>query len=310
MRGAKEALLSDESLDAAPLTIPGRGSRLIGGAIATELRREELLSSLVDGFFPVVEVDEGPQAPRRSALAALGLPYAHDPAITRHLAAFLGRQASRPEQLPEGIHAEGRSFLHPSAILFNGGVTKAEPLRDRIVEVLNRWIAAEGGTSARVIEGGDPDAAVSRGAAYYGLVRQGRGVRIRGGAARSYYVGIERAELAVPGVPPRVDALCIVPFGLEEGSETRLPEPLALWVGEPASFRLFASSTRREDPVGAAVDPAELEELPPVETTLEGEEGKPVPVSLRARLSEVGTVELSAVEEATGRSWRLEYQIR
>lgn len=308
VRQAKEQLFADAGLEAAPVAIPGRGSRLVGGTIRTELDRTTLESTLVDGFFPRVEVSERPSAQRRVGLTALGLPYAHDPAFTRHLAAFLSRQAEATATLPPGVHREGRSFLHPTAVLFNGGVTKAPSIRARILEVLESWIAAEGGQPPKVLEGADPDLAVARGAAYYGLVRKGRGVRIRGGSARSYYVGIERAELAVPGVPPRVDAVCVAPFGMEEGTEVTLPEPLGLWVGEPASFRFFASSARRDDRVGDVVDPAELEELSPIETVLQGGEGAVVPVRLRARLTEVGTLEIAAVESG-GREWRLEYQI-
>ena len=151
---------------------------------------------------------------------------------------------------------------------------------------------------------------MARGAAYYGQVRKGRGLRIRGGAPRSYYVGIERAELAVPGIPPRVDAVCVAPFGMEEGSETTLPEPLGLVVGEHAIFRFFASSARRDDPVAARVDPAELEELSPIETTLEGPAGQVASVQLHARYTEVGTLELAAVDAATGKRWKLEYNVR
>ncbi|HEY0839349.1 MAG TPA: Hsp70 family protein [Vulgatibacter sp.] len=309
-RVAKEALFADPSLETAPIVIPGRGSKLIGGTVRTELTRAELESTLVDGFFPKVTAADRPAAQRRLGLTALGLPYAHDPAITRHLAAFLGRHAGAAASLPPGVHAEGRSFLHPTALLFNGGVTKAPLLRERVVEVLDSWIAAEGGREISVLEGGDPDLAVAKGASYFARVRRGAGIRIRGGAARSYYVGMERAELAVPGVPPRIDAVCVAPFGMEEGSETTLPDPLGLLVGEPAAFRFFASSTRRDDAVGAKVDPAELEELAPIETTLQGAEGQVVPVKLHAKVTEVGTLELSAAEEATGARWKLEYDVR
>lgn len=308
VRQAKELLLGDPTRTEAPVVIPGRGSRLIGGTLRTELDRPTLERVLLDGFFPRVEAAARPEAPRRVALTTLGLPYAHDPAFTRHLAAFLGRQVEATESLPSGVHTEGRRFLHPSAILFNGGVTKAPLVRERIIEVIQSWVASEGGRPVEILEGGEPELAVARGAAYYGLVRRGRGVRIRGGSARSYYVGIERAELAVPGIPPRVDAVCLAPFGMEEGSETTLDEPLGLWVGEPASFRFFASSTRRDDEPGTVVDPAQLEELPPIETTLPGEEGAVVPVRLRARLTEVGTLEIHAVE-SEGREWRLEFQV-
>lgn len=309
-RAAKEELFADPSKPSFSVVIPGRGSKLIGGAIRTELTREELTRTLVDGFFPVVGSDARPQVPRRVGLTTLGLPYASDPAVTRHLAAFLGRQIGAAANLPAGIHAEGRSYLHPTAVLFNGGVTKAPVLRGRIVEVLDAWAKADGGTPVKVLEGGDPDLAVSKGAAYYGRVRTGRGVRIRGGAARSYYVGIERAELAVPGIPPRIDAVCVAPFGMEEGSETTLPDVLGLVVGEPAVFQFYASSSRRDDPVAARVDPAELEELSPIETTLAGPAGQVVGVQLHARYTEVGTLELAAVDPASGNRWKLEYNVR
>src|SRR5690606_36211893 len=140
VRQAKEQLFADESLAAAPVVIPGRGSRLIGGTLRTELDRATLESVLLDGFFPRVDADARPETPRRVALTALGLPYAHDPAFTRHLAAFLGRHAASTASLPPGVHAEGRSFPHPTAILFNGGPTKAAPVRARILEVLESWI--------------------------------------------------------------------------------------------------------------------------------------------------------------------------
>lgn len=304
-RRAKEELFADPERSAVTVVIPGRGSKLIGGAIRTELTRDELTRTLVDGFFPEVPADARPQAPRRLGLTTLGLPYASDAAVTRHLAAFLGRQIGAAAG-----QGEGRSFLHPTAVLFNGGVTKAEVLRDRVVEVLDRWLAAEGSPPVKVLTGGDPDLAVALGAAYYGRVRTGRGLRIRGGTARSYYVGIERAELAVPGIPPRVDAVCVAPFGMEEGTEVTLPEPLGLVVGEQAIFRFFASSSRREDQVGDRVDPGELEELSPIETTLEGPEGQVASVQLHARYTEVGTLELSAVDPVGGKRWKLEYDVR
>ncbi|WP_373045702.1 Hsp70 family protein [Vulgatibacter sp.] len=309
-RVAKEELFADPAKSAFPVVVPGRGSKLIGGSIRTELTRDELTRTLVDGFFPVVEASARPQAPRRMGLTTLGLPYASDPAVTRHLAAFLGRQIGAAAALPAAVHAEGKSFLHPTAVLFNGGVTKAPVLRDRIVEVLDAWVKAEGGAGLEVLEGADPDLAVARGAAYYGRVRTGRGVRIRGGTARSYYVGIERAELAVPGVSPRIDAVCVAPFGMEEGSETTLPDVLGLVVGEPALFQFYASSARRDDPVATRVDPAELEELSPIETTLEGPAGQVVGVQLHARYTEVGTLELAAVDPASGKRWKLEYNVR
>jgi molecular chaperone DnaK (HSP70) len=307
-RQAKEAMLADPARDSWPLVIASRGSKLFGGTLRAELARAELESTLLDGFFPRVGPDARPQAPRRVGLTTLGLPYASDAAITRHLAAFLGRAAS----------GEAGTSPHPTAVLFNGGVTRSPILRDRIVQILGDWATADGGPQPRVLVGGphprvlttaSPDVAVCRGAAYYAWARRHGGIRIRGGTARSYYVGVERAQLAVPGIPPQLDALCVAPFGMEEGSEVELPEPFGLVTGEPTSFRFFSSAERRDDPVGAVADPDALAELAPVEATLQGEGQGVVPVRLHARVTEVGTLELSAVEQASGRRWQLSFDV-
>ncbi len=302
-RQAKEALLSEPGRDEFPIAIASRGRKLIGGTIRTALTRAEMQAVLLDGFFPKVGSEARPAQRRRMGLTTLGLPYAQDAGITRHLAAFLGRPGLNRR-------GEGHTFVHPSAILFNGGVTRAPVVRQRILDILGGWLEADGGQPVTVLEGINPEQAVSRGAAYYAHVRKAGGVRIKGGTARAYYVGFERAELAVPGIPPQVDALCIAPFGMEEGSEAGLPEPLGLYVGEPAAFRFFCSSERREDAVGAVVDPDTLEELAPIETTLEGEAGGVVPVKLHARVTEIGTLELAAVEEESGQRWKLSFDVR
>ncbi|MEM9462439.1 MAG: Hsp70 family protein [Myxococcota bacterium] len=300
-RTAKETLLGDDPPDAVPLAIPSRGSRLVGGTLRTELRREELEAVLVEGFFPRVESSDRPQAPRRMGLTTLGLPYPADAGITRHMAAFLGRSAAAGDK---------RSFVHPTALLFNGGVTRSALLRDRIAQILGEWLEAEDGAHPKVLQGTDSELAVSRGAAYYARVRREGGVRIRGGTAQAYYVGIERNELAVPGIPPRVDAVCVAPFGMEEGSEVNLPQPFGLVLGEPVSFRFFGSNSRAEDGVGTTTSPAALTELAPIETTLEGTAGQVVHVRLHARVTEVGTLELSAVEHGAERRWKLSFDVR
>lgn len=307
-RAAKETLLGDAAPDAVPLVIPGRGSKLIGGTLRTELRRDELDAVLLDGFFPEVAVDARPQTPRRMGLTTLGLPYPADAAITRHLAAFLARSAAAGDK---------HSFVHPTAILFNGGVTRSPMIRGRITGLITQWATAEGGVAPTVLEGIDAELAVSHGAAYYARARREGGVRIRGGTVQAYYVGIERSELAVPGIPPRVDAVCVAPFGMEEGSEVSLPQAFGLVVGEPVSFRFFGSSSRREDAVGTATTPAPLTELAPIETALEGPAGQIVQVRLHARVTEVGTLELSAVEDMpkdsetpAGRRWKLSFDVR
>ena len=318
-RSAKEALLGGASEEAIPVVVPGRGSKLIGGTLRTELTRTEVTEHLVDGFFPVVAASARPTSRARAALTKLGLPYAQDPAMTRHLAAFLARQVDAARDLAgfETHLPEKATFLHPTAVLFNGGVFKAPPLLARTLEVLNGWLAEEGAPPARLLEGGDFDLAVARGAAYYGYVRRGRGVRIRGGAAKSYYVGVESAMPAVPGMEPPVEALCIAPFGMEEGTQADLPaQEVGLVVGEPVRFRFFGSSQRRTDQVGAVLEhwgAEELEALEDIEATLPAENRQPgevVPVRLRAAVTEVGTLRLEAVPRDGADPWKVEFDVR
>jgi len=298
-RQGKEALLSDPSRDAWPVSLVKRGSSMFGGTVRTELTRAQLDAVLLEGFFPRVGPEARPAAPRRSGLTTLGLPYAQDAAITKHLAAFLARAAP-----------EGQPLVHPSAVLFNGGVTRSPVLRQRVLEVLTRWVEGDGGAAPRVLEGRAPDDAVARGAAYYAWARRRGGVRIRGGTSRAHYVGIEQGGLAIPGVPPRVDAVCIAPQGMEEGSETALDETFGLVVGEPVSFRFFAGE-RPDDALGAVVPQGEmagLTELAPIEAQLEGPSGQVRAVTLQARITEVGTLELSAVEEG-GKRYKLSFDV-
>ena len=305
-RQAKERLFADAKLKKVPISIPSRGSALVGGTIKAELTREDVSRILVDGFMPQVRVTDVPRTARRTGLTQVGLPYAQDPGITRHLAAFLTRQSRI---------AEGKSFVHPTAILFNGGVFKASALKARVVEVVNDWLAKDSGSPVKELEGADLDLAVARGAAYYGWVRHGHGIRIRGGTARAYYVGVEAAVPAVPGFEPPVKALCVAPFGMEEGTKADIPpQEFALVVGEPTVFRFFESSVRREDRVGDMIDDAarteELEEVAPIETTLGGDSGKLVPVNLQAAVTEVGTLELRCLEKGGAGRWKLELNVR
>jgi len=318
-RLGKEQLFAELTLEAAPLVIPGRGSSLIGGTIKAELPREELTRVLTDGFYPKTESTDLPQTARRTGLAHIALPYAQDPAITRHLAAFLTRQAKALASAQDApVDVTGQSFVHPTAVLFNGGVFKAGLLKDRVLEVLNDWMEADGGEPAKELEGAELDLAVARGAAYYGWVRQGHGLRIRGGTARAYYVGVETAMPAVPGMEPPVKALCVAPFGMEEGTQADVPpQEFGLVVGEPTRFRFFASSVRRDDRVGTMLDEVmgndELEEVAPIETTLpahNGNVGKLVPVNLQAVVTEIGTLELRCIEKGGSAHWKLELNVR
>jgi molecular chaperone DnaK (HSP70) len=297
-RTAKETLLSVGDRDTAPVVVLGRGSKVIGGSVRTELQRSDVERVLVDGFFPETALGDKPRKARTVGLRELGLPFAADAAITRHLSAFVG------------------AHRKATAVLFNGGVMKGRVLRQRIIQTLDSWNDSPE-DDLKVLAGTDLDLAVAHGAAYYGMVRRGKGVRIRGGTARAYYIGIESSMPAVPGVEPPMRALCVAPFGMEEGTEAEVPgQELGLVVGEPAEFRFLASSTRPEDHVGTWVEDArreDLKELTPVATELDTDghkAGELVPVTLKARVTEIGTLELWCVEREGGRRWKLEYNVR
>jgi hypothetical protein len=317
-RSAKEHLLADANATTWPIVVPSRGSKLIGGSIRTELTREEVTAFITDGFFPRVEANARPATRTRAGLTQLGLPYAHDAAITRHLAAFLARQAGATAELEgfAGAVNPEHTFLHPSAVLFNGGVFKSELLARRVMDTINDWLYMEGAEPARMLEGADLDLAVARGAAYYSYARRGGGVRIRGGTARSYYVGVESSMPAIPGMEPPIQALCVAPFGMEEGSELELPgQEFGLVVGEPVHFRFFGSSTRRQDQIGEVLDfwgPDELQELNEIQATLPADGRTPgdvVQVKLHALATEAGTLELVAVAQ-DGQRWKVEFDVR
>ena len=286
-RVAKEKLLAPGATQTEePVTILGRGTGLIAGTLKAALRRTTLEQILLEGFLPLATATDTPSKPRRAALQEIGLPYASDPAITRHLAAFLRGQ-------------------QPTHVLFNGGVLNAPLVRERLLAVLNSWLPAP----VEVLSGEDLMHAVARGAAYYGLARQGRGLRIRGGVPRTYYLSIESAMPAVPGLPPPMKALAIVPFGLEEGSSVALPKyEFSLRTGEPAEFRFFSSTTRQADKPGDLLDPIppELMELAPMEVTLSG---SPARVSLEAQVTETGVLEIYCVA-TSGERWKLEFNLR
>ena len=318
-RSAKEQLLADETLQSVPVVVPSRGSKLIGGSIRTEVARAEVLAMLVEGFFPQVAVTDKPITRARAALTQLGLPYAQDAAVTRHLAAFLARQAGATEHIDglQGTQPEDVAFLHPTAILFNGGVLKAPQIEQRIQSVINGWLTADGAQPARLLDGANLDLAVARGAAYYGHVRQGRGVRIRGGTAQSYYVGVESNMPAIPGMEPPMSALCLAPFGMEEGTEVALDaQEFGLVVGEAVRLRFFGSSVRRTDAVGTLLDfwgPEELVELQEIELNLPADgrtPGEVVPVTLQARVTDIGTLELNAVPVGGVERWKVELDVR
>jgi hypothetical protein len=315
-RMAKEKLFESPKAQTRPITLLGKGTKLVGGTIKTELAREDLNQILVEGFFPKVASDELPARQRRVGFQELGLPYAADPAITKHLARFLSEQVRNSPEAA-GIRRGGSGLACPTHILFNGGVMKAAVLRDRVVEVLNGWLRQEGFEALgmeQILEAPDLEHAVARGAAYYGKARRGRGVRIRSGASRTYYIGIESSMPAVPGMEAPIKALCVVPFGMEEGTEATIPDrEFGLVVGEPAEFRFLSSSVRKQDQVGRLLEDwgDDIEERSPLQVTLnlDGQLGKIVPVRLETRVTELGTLEVWCVSRDSHR-WKLELNIR
>ena len=315
-RMAKEKLFESPKAQTRPITLLGKGTKLVGGTIKTELAREDLNQILVEGFFPKVASHELPGGQRRVGFQELGLPYAADPAITKHLARFLSEQVRNSPEAA-GIRRGGSGLACPTHILFNGGVMKAAVLRDRVVEVLNSWLRQEGFEALgmeQILEAPDLEHAVARGAAYYGKARRGRGVRIRSGASRTYYIGIESSMPAVPGMEAPLKALCVVPFGMEEGTEATIPDrEFGLVVGEPAEFRFLSSSVRKQDQVGSLLEDwgDDIEERSPLHVTLklDGQAGSVVPVRLETRVTELGTLEVWCVSR-DGHRWKLELNIR
>jgi hypothetical protein len=311
-RVAKEKLLDPAAKTREqPVTILGKGSGLIGGTIKATLLTDDIERVLGEGFLPTTASTEMPAVQRRVGLQELGLPYAADPAITRHMARFLRQQAASVEhgavrRGPSGIAA-------PTHVLFNGGVLNADLVRERILATLDSWLAAEGLPAVKPLSGEDLMHAVSRGAAYYGLARTGRGVRIRGGVPRTYYVGVESAMPSIPGFPAPLKALAVVPFGMEEGTETRIPgREFGLVIGQPAEFRFFTSASRKNDQPGDLIEDYgdALEELSPMEVAFEtGVTSEVVPVAFESVVTETGMLQLWCVAR-DGRRWKLEFNVR
>lgn len=319
-RNAKEELFIRPKLQTAPVTVLGKGRSIVGGTIKHELARGDVEKVLVDGFFPECPRDAVPGLGRSSGLAELGLPYVADAGITRHLASFLSRQAEAlaSREVPAGGKKKKPDAAGiPSAILFNGGVFKGDVLRNRLLGVLGNWAKSAKTDATRELAGADLDLAVARGAAYYGLVKRGKGVRIRGGTARAYYIGVETNMPAVPGFAPPIKAICVAPFGMEEGTEADIPSyEVGVRVGTEAEFRFLGSTVRRDDASGTVVEEWEgvIDELAPVKTTLEAKGGAAggsvVPVHLHSKVTAVGQLELW-LQSRDGKSrWKLEFNAR
>ena len=317
-RAAKETLFSRDDINEAAISIPSRGSSLIAKTISTKLDRATLEAVILDGFFPLTKATDLPQDGARSGLQEFGLPYASDPVVSKHLARFLSRSMTNvraSEELSALIPAAKGDLLLPTAVLFNGGAFKSDALRNRVIELLGNW---NKGKAPVELQGFAPDLAVARGAAAYARNRAtGKGLRIKAGTSRSYYLGLETSMPAIPGFKPPIKAVCVVPQGMEEGSEQVLDgQEFGLITGQEAEFRFLSSEVRSGDEPGAIVENAEAEleetsslkvELPP----LEGHEvGEMIPVHLQAIVSELGNLELWMQHTASDQRWQLSFKVR
>ena len=308
-RSAKESLIdAPPDAPAVDITLTGTGRSLIADTRKGMLTREDVRGLILDGFFPAVALDELPDETRRSGLAELGLPYTQDAAITRHLAAFWQRFTDFLCQ------ETGREAVYPDYLLYNGGTLIPSTIRRRMQSVIQQWFQPVAGETWQPIElkNPDPKLAVGLGAAYYGLVRLGKGVRVGSGSPRAYYVGVESGE----GQSEEThSAVCLVPRGTEEGFEVRLNElNFEALTNQPVAFEVFTSSTRLGDQLGDVVQlqPDEVSTLPPIRTVLRyGRKGiDRLPVQLAVRLTEVGTLEVWCQSRQTEHRWQLQFDVR
>jgi hypothetical protein len=290
-RLAKETLLGDSPPESAPITVQSRGAKLIGGTLRDEVTRGELDQILFDGFFPLVARD-AQLARGRGGLQEFGLPYAADPAVTRHLAVFLERHGAR----------------RVDAVLFNGGAMTPASLRARVIDQIARWQ----GAAPRELPAAMPEMAVAQGAAYYGLVRRGLATRIKGGTPRAFYIGVEAGTEKM--------AVCLAPPGLEDGARLQLARDFRLVTNRPVSFRLYSSSSRGDQP-GTLVpvgdgrpetidDGSDLLELPPIVTVLRARGRSEVTVRLEIHITELGALEIACVDLEQKETWKLAFDMR
>ncbi|MCK8603892.1 Hsp70 family protein [Desulfoferrobacter suflitae] len=312
-RKAKEVLLGEttEPESSFDITVMGTGGRLIADTMKSSLTLEQVQQMIVDGFFPLVSLQDSPRGGRRKGLTEWGLPYVQDAAVTRHLGSFWQRF--------QGLLGDetGRSALYPDFVLFNGGALTPVSIRRRILQVVQQWFAgeAETGWTPIELENPRPELAVAVGAAYYGLVRLGEGVRIGAGSPRAYYVEVAAQDSSAADEQQR-QAVCLIPRGTEEGFETHLEEPnFQVLTNQPVAFQLLSSSTRLGDRLGQVVipDADEITVLPPIRTVLrfgKRASAQLLPISLGVHLTEVGTLELWCESRQTPHRWQLQFDVR
>lgn len=316
-RNAKEVLLADNAPEAMPITVASRGASLFASAVSVTLTKEEVATLVLQGFFPAVAANDLPKSKTSVGLRDFGLDYAADPAFTKHLAKFLNtsyqtvlaREDLR-DLFPSQLNAP---LLKPTAVLFNGGICKADTIRQRICESLQQWCEQE----VRELPGSDYDRAVSRGAAYFGALREtGQSLKIRSGTPFAYYIGVESSAMAIPGAMPELQGVCVVPQGMEEGTTYLLDREFGLLTGQEVEFRFFRAATRGADVVGSLVPDllyADLEETSRLRLevpVVENHASEVIPVKLRSAITDVGTLELWMQHANSDKQWKLEFNVR
>ncbi|MDO4549717.1 MAG: Hsp70 family protein [Planctomycetia bacterium] len=299
-RVVKEKLLNVEAPESLPVTLLGRGSKLVGGTVGVEMSRNMVQKLILDGFFPMCKKTDRPHRDRMSGFREIGLSYEADAGITKHIAAFLQDHE-----------------VFPKYVLYNGGVFQSELLRQRLLDVIQTWSDLPQEKILPLEGVHDLDFAVAKGAAFYGYAKKKGGIRIRGGTARAYYVGIETSGPAIPGIPRPIHALCVAPMGMEEGTEADVPgEEIGVVVGEKERFRIFSSSTRKDDKIGDVLEywgEEELQDTDSLEAILETEEQNKssyVPIKFHCRVTELGLFELWCCSTSDEQKWKLEFNVR
>ncbi|MEZ4743168.1 MAG: Hsp70 family protein [Bdellovibrionota bacterium] len=326
-RHAKEKILSNQSLENCPITIASRGSSLFSGSISTKLDKTTLLDIFTNGFFPKCSMNDKPNKSISSGLSELGLDYAEDAAITKHLANFLTKSSTNIEasselkkQIDPQRYTNDNKTIMPNKILFNGGVFNASILKQHIMDIFRGWANNE---KIEELISNNLNHAVAIGASYFGSLKNANEkLRVRSGLNRSYYLGLAEAGMAVPGRKPKIKAICIAPQGSEEGVPLeKINKSFGLMTDEKVEFRFFSSSSRAGDQVGSEVADAcnNLEESAKLSTFLSlnshdidssVEKGEIVPVSLDAKITDIGTLHLSLKHQTSNKQWDLEFNIR
>ncbi|MEI6708386.1 MAG: Hsp70 family protein [Methylococcales bacterium] len=296
-RLVKERLLAEDAPESMTVTLLGGGSKLIGGSRSVTLNREEVRTLALDGFFPLSGLNDLPDK-KRSGVVEFGLPYTADPAISKHIAAFLNLHRVAAQD------ALGGQGVVPDALLLNGGVFRSQPITERTLGLLASW----GDTSPTLLENIHPELAVAFGAVSYAIARRDKKLKIGGGAARSYFLLVDTDDSA------NQQGICILPRGSEEDEEVILTNHrFALRLGTPVRFHLASTTGDSEFKSGDVTDISDdFHSLPPLAVAFASDnlQAEAI-VQLGVTQTEIGTLKIQCVSvENPAQRWDVEFQIR